>query len=218
MAGFGFVGGGAIDQLRFFLTYVGSGLVAVTGEANDYLEFLRTAIVGTVTVLGGGGGEKLTFETSRAATLSVDLAQGNDQFLVTGAVLDALYANLGDGDDWLDVVGSVVSRWSAVGGAGSDSLGPFAGGSVSSIGALKPAPASAAARESHTTVSFSSLFNLGFEAVGVPLPVSIRETPAPNIHFLVQTLTPIPGFSTSGGKVVGGGFINQPNTPIVLGG
>jgi hypothetical protein len=200
MHGLGVVCGGSSDQLRVENTRIDSGLVAVMGDASDYVELARSAIVGTTTVLGGAGHDKLAVDATRATTLSVDLGQGNDQFLVTGAMLDALYAQLGDGDDWLDVAGSVLNRWSALGGVGFDSLGMFAGSGTALTGAGWPMIAWASPQ-------WAGLLSLGFEAKSVPLPASIRETPVPNIRFLVQTIAPTPGSGDSSGGYVGSGGV-----------
>jgi hypothetical protein len=217
LRGLGIVGGNSTDLLRVANSRIDSGLVAVMGDASDYVELTRSAIVGTTTVLGGAGNEKLAVDATRATTLSVDLGQGNDQFLVTGAVLDALYVQLGDGDDWLDVRGSVLNRWSALGGVGFDSLGTFAGSGAASTGAGWPI--------AWASPHWAGLLSLGFEATGVALPTSIREAPVPNIRFLVQTIAPIPGSGTSsGGYVNSGGVIIQipqlPSNgePILVGG
>jgi len=206
VGGLGVVGDGSIDQLRVSLSRIESGLVAVMGEANDYIEFGQSVIAGTTTVVGGAGADKLFLELSTAEVFSVDLGGGNDQFLVSVAALDGLYAQLGDGDDWLDVVGSLIPRCSAIGGAGSDSLGAFASIGTSTSRRGKPVSQSVLPGQLHVPGSHPNMFNLGFETIGVQLPSSIRETPVPNTHYLLQTLLPIPGTGAqSGGSVVLGG-------------
>jgi hypothetical protein len=178
------------DELRLDNTRIDQGLVAVTGEGNDYLEFLRSAIGGTTTVVGCGGDEKLSFEVSRGGTLSVDLGAGSDLFMVKGALLDAFFAQMNVGDDCIDVVGSAISAGSAAGGAGSDATGP---------------------------VKIPSVFLTEFEGPGLILPDSIKMPGVPNIRFLVQTLTPIPGgqqLLRPGGSInVGAGV-----RPVLIGG
>ena len=115
---------------------------------------------------------------------------GSDLFLVKGALLDALFAQMSEGDDCIDVVGSSISRGSAAGGAGSDATGP---------------------------AKLASVFLAEFEGPGLILPDSIKMPGVPNIRFLVQTLAPMPGGQP---QLLSGGVLNVTggSRPVLIGG